>query len=109
MGQKTHPHGFRLGFNKQWSSRWFSKGTDYSRFIHQDLEMKDIIKKRCFAIIGDQRLKVFFLPLDRIVNLDSVDLLGKPVKYGSCQPLPSVAGFNAVTVLPFILLVLDIV
>ena len=25
MGQKTHPHGFRLGFNKQWSSRWFSK------------------------------------------------------------------------------------
>ena len=46
MGQKTHPHGFRLGFNKQWSSRWFAKGTNYSRLIHEDLKMKKIIKKR---------------------------------------------------------------
>lgn len=46
MGQKTHPHGFRLGFNKQWSSRWFSKGTEYSNFVHEDLKMKKMIKKR---------------------------------------------------------------
>ncbi len=46
MGQKTHPYGFRLGFNKQWSSRWFAKGTDYSRLIHEDLKMKKIVKKR---------------------------------------------------------------
>lgn len=46
MGQKTHPHGFRLGFNKQWSSRWFSKGTDYSNLVHEDLKMKKIIKER---------------------------------------------------------------
>lgn len=46
MGQKTHPHGFRLGFNKQWSSRWFHKGADYSRLIHEDLKMKDFIRER---------------------------------------------------------------
>lgn len=46
MGQKTHPYGFRLGFNKQWSSRWFSRGTEYSRLIHEDLKMKKIIKER---------------------------------------------------------------
>lgn len=46
MGQKTHPHGFRLGFNKQWSSRWFSKGSDYSRLVHEDLKMKEFIRKR---------------------------------------------------------------
>ena len=46
MGQKTHPHGFRLGFNKQWSSRWFSKGTEYSRLIHEDLRMKKAIKEK---------------------------------------------------------------
>ena len=46
MGQKTHPHGFRLGFNKQWSSRWFAKGTYYSDLIHEDLKMKKVIKKR---------------------------------------------------------------
>lgn len=48
MGQKTHPCGFRLGFNKQWSSRWFSKGAEYGRLIHEDLNMKKIIKKRYF-------------------------------------------------------------
>jgi len=46
VGQKTHPHGFRLGFNKQWSSRWFSKGTEYSRLIHEDLRMKKAIKEK---------------------------------------------------------------
>ena len=48
MGQKTHPHGFRLGFNKQWSSRWFAKGPDYRRLVHEDLEMKKIIKERYY-------------------------------------------------------------
>lgn len=46
MGQKTHPHGFRLGFNKQWSSRWFASGKDYSRLIHEDLAMKKLVKNR---------------------------------------------------------------
>ncbi len=48
MGQKTHPHGFRLGFNKQWSSRWFSKGQEYSRYVHEDLEMKKLVKERYY-------------------------------------------------------------
>lgn len=46
MGQKTHPYGFRLGFNKQWSSRWFSTGREYSRLIHEDLKMKKVVKSR---------------------------------------------------------------
>jgi len=24
MGQKTHPYGFRLGYNKPWKSRWYA-------------------------------------------------------------------------------------
>jgi small subunit ribosomal protein S3 len=48
VGQKTHPVGFRLGFNKTWSSRWFSKGADYSRLIHEDLKMKKEIKEKYF-------------------------------------------------------------
>jgi len=46
VGQKTHPHGFRLGFNKQWSSRWFAKGPEYARLIHEDLKMKREVKKK---------------------------------------------------------------
>jgi small subunit ribosomal protein S3 len=46
VGQKTHPYGFRLGFNKQWSSRWFSTGREYSRLIHEDLKMKKVVRSR---------------------------------------------------------------
>ncbi len=46
MGQKTHPHGFRLGFNKNWSSRWFSKSKEYARLIHEDLAMKKAVKSK---------------------------------------------------------------
>lgn len=48
MGQKTHPLGFRLGFNRTWSSRWFSKGSDYSRLVHEDLKMKKDIKEKYY-------------------------------------------------------------
>jgi small subunit ribosomal protein S3 len=48
VGQKTHPLGFRLGFNRTWSSRWFSKGNDYSRLVHEDLRMKKDIKERYY-------------------------------------------------------------
>jgi len=46
VGQKTHPLGFRLGFNKTWSSRWFSRSGEYSRMIHEDLRMKKEIKNK---------------------------------------------------------------
>ena len=35
MGQKVHPYGFRLGYNKNWLSRWFSK-KDYPEFVFED-------------------------------------------------------------------------
>ncbi|MFQ6070274.1 MAG: 30S ribosomal protein S3 [Candidatus Aminicenantales bacterium] len=57
MGQKTHPLGFRLGFNKQWSSRWFASGEDYRRLIHEDLRIKQEIKKR-YAHAGISRVDV---------------------------------------------------
>lgn len=37
-----------MGFNKQWNSRWFSKGTEYGRFIHEDLKMKKLVKQRYY-------------------------------------------------------------
>jgi len=43
VGQKTHPYGFRIGFNKTWKSRWFSIER-YTQFLHQDLLIKKTIK-----------------------------------------------------------------
>lgn len=45
MGQKTHPYGFRLGFNKDWKSRWFAEGKDYVDKLHEDLKLRRYIKK----------------------------------------------------------------
>jgi small subunit ribosomal protein S3 len=45
MGQKVHPYGFRLGFNKPWRSRWFSKG-NYPQLLQEDLELKEGLRKQ---------------------------------------------------------------
>ena len=45
MGQKVNPNGFRLGVNRTWSSRWFSK-SNYAKFLHQDLEIKNYVEKK---------------------------------------------------------------
>lgn len=43
MGQKVHPYGFRLGYNKTWKSRWFAK-KDYAGLLHEDLKLKRELK-----------------------------------------------------------------
>jgi len=45
MGQKVNPNGIRLGINRTWSSRWFSK-SNYSKLLHQDLEIKNYVEKK---------------------------------------------------------------
>jgi small subunit ribosomal protein S3 len=45
MGQKVHPYGFRLGYNKTWKSRWFAK-KDYAGLLHEDLKLRKEIKAK---------------------------------------------------------------
>ena len=45
MGQKVNPNGIRLGINKTWSSRWFSK-SNYSKLLHEDLEIRNYVQKK---------------------------------------------------------------
>jgi len=45
MGQKVHPYGFRLGFNKPWRSRWFAR-QGYSKLLQEDLELKEALHGR---------------------------------------------------------------
>ncbi len=45
MGQKVNPNGIRLGINKTWSSRWFSK-SEYTKLLHQDLKIKSYVEKK---------------------------------------------------------------
>ena len=45
MGQKVNPYGIRLGINKTWSSRWFSK-SEYTKLLHQDLKIKKYVESK---------------------------------------------------------------
>ena len=45
MGQKVNPHGIRLGINKTWSSRWFSK-SEYTKLLHQDIRIKKYVESK---------------------------------------------------------------
>ncbi len=45
MGQKVHPFGLRLGYNKTWRSRWYAK-KDYASLLHEDLRLKKELKKQ---------------------------------------------------------------
>ena len=48
MGQKVHPFGFRLGYNKNWQSRWYSK-KEYPAFVFEDHTIRTHIKKLLFS------------------------------------------------------------
>ena len=45
MGQKTHPYGFRLVYNKNWHSRWYAD-KDYAKVLGSDIDLRTHLKKR---------------------------------------------------------------
>ena len=45
MGQKVHPYGFRLVYNKTWHSRWYAE-RDYAKLLKEDVELRSGLKKR---------------------------------------------------------------
>lgn len=67
MGQKVHPHGFRLGVTKTWSSKWFAK-KQYADNLHEDLMVRATIKKRLFHA-GISRIEIERYPRKVRVNI----------------------------------------
>ncbi len=61
MGQKVHPYGFRLGYNRSWHSRWFAK-RDFDNLLSEDLKLKKELKAR-FAQAGVSQVEI-----DRAAN-----------------------------------------
>jgi small subunit ribosomal protein S3 len=44
MGRKVHPIGFRLKINKTWEGRWYAEGEEYVNQLHQDFQMRDLVR-----------------------------------------------------------------
>lgn len=48
MGQKVDPRGFRLGITRTWDSNWFAEKDAYLDFFHEDVKLRDFIKKKYY-------------------------------------------------------------
>lgn len=48
MGQKVDPRGLRIGITKTWNSKWFAEGKEYLKNFHEDLKIKEYIKKNYY-------------------------------------------------------------
>jgi small subunit ribosomal protein S3 len=57
VGQKTHPHGFRLGIVKPWRSRWFAN-RDMPALLKEDELIRTYLKTRLsHAAISDVHIE----------------------------------------------------
>ncbi|MSU91642.1 30S ribosomal protein S3 [Rhodobacteraceae bacterium 2CG4] len=45
MGHKVNPIGLRLQVNRTWDSRWFADKDEYGELLHEDLKIREFIKK----------------------------------------------------------------
>jgi small subunit ribosomal protein S3 len=46
LGHKVHPNAFRLGIYRPWEANWFASNKDYTKLLHEDLEMRRVILRR---------------------------------------------------------------
>jgi len=46
MGQKVHPYILRIGFGKDWLSKWFTtRKREFAQFLDEDRRIRELIKK----------------------------------------------------------------
>jgi len=48
VGQKVDPRGIRLGITRTWDSKWFAEGKEYVNNFHEDLKIKEYVKKNYY-------------------------------------------------------------
>ncbi|QSA95958.1 30S ribosomal protein S3 [Methylococcus sp. EFPC2] len=46
MGQKVHPTGIRLGYIKDWTSRWYASSKNYPEFLYKDIKIREFLKAK---------------------------------------------------------------
>ena len=46
MGQKVNPVGLRIGYTKDWRSRWFANKKEFAGKLAEDIEIRKLIKGR---------------------------------------------------------------
>jgi small subunit ribosomal protein S3 len=67
LGQKVHPHGFRLGIIYDWESKWFSE-RDYKTRLLQDMDLRQHVLRE----LPDASIS--HIEIDRNANLVTIGI-----------------------------------
>ena len=67
MGQKVNPISFRLQVHKNWNSRWFANKRDFSKWLAEDIKIRELIEK-----YFESRPTINNIEIDRSANQASV-------------------------------------
>ncbi|PZM95869.1 MAG: 30S ribosomal protein S3, partial [Actinobacteria bacterium] len=67
MGQKVHPHGFRLGITSDWKSRWYADKL-YKDYIGEDVKIRRMMSK------GLERAGISKVDIERTRDRVRVDI-----------------------------------
>jgi len=49
MGQKVHPHGFRVGIIRDWDSKWYASKAEFGDNLVEDYKIRQYLKKTLYA------------------------------------------------------------
>jgi small subunit ribosomal protein S3 len=69
MGQKVNPISFRLQVHKNWDSRWFASKKDFSKWLAEDIKIRELVEKRF-----ESRPTISRIEIERSANLITVTI-----------------------------------
>ena len=68
MGRKVHPIGFRLGYIKDWESRWFAEGKQYAELLTEDVKIRNLVHQQ-LGRAGISRIEIQRFPKQIAVTI----------------------------------------
>ena len=57
MGQKTHPHGVRVGIIKGWDSKWYANKKEFGDNLVEDNKIRKYVKKKLY-VAGVSKIEI---------------------------------------------------
>ena len=85
MGQKTHPHGFRLGITTRWRSNWYAE-KDFAELLKEDLMLRRYVGQRLQRVTPQGRFQ-FIALVDLESNLGAVDIYDSDCAFSNVQDI----------------------
>lgn len=69
MGQKVNPISYRLQVSKDWSSKWFTRNTDFKKWLIEDVKIREAIENRFKS-----RPTIARIDIERTDNLTTITI-----------------------------------